>query len=268
MRIGMNIATSRDGTAIAYDKTGSGPAVILVAGALCARLSWSGPQLATLLAPHHTVINYDRRGRGDSGDTKPYSVDREIEDIDALLDRAGGSAYLYGHSSGAALALEAALALGGDRVGKLAMYEPAYNDAADARQAWSQYTKQLQEYLSADRRGDAVALFMRSTGVPDSEIDGVRRAPTWPALEALAPTLAYDHAYILGRDASVPAALAAQVTVPALLMSGGASYPFMHDTARTLGQAIPGAELRTLEGQTHAADVEVLAKVLLEFFSR
>jgi pimeloyl-ACP methyl ester carboxylesterase len=266
--IGMNVATSRDGTAIAYDKTGSGPAVILVAGALCARLSWSGPKLATLLAPHFTVINYDRRGRGDSGDTKPYSVDREIEDIDAVLDRAGGSAYLYGHSSGAVLGMEAALSLGGDRVGKLAMYEPACNDAADARQAWSRYTEQLQEYLSGDRRGDAVALFMRSTGVPNSEIDGLRRAPAWPALEALAPTLAYDHVHILGRDASVPTARAAQVTVPALVMSGGASYPFMHDTARTLSRAMPSAELRTLEGQTHAPDVEVLAEVLVEFFSR
>jgi pimeloyl-ACP methyl ester carboxylesterase len=264
----MNTATSRDGTMIAYDKTGSGPVVILVAGALCARLSWSGPKLAKLLALHHTVINYDRRGRGDSGDTRPYAVDREIEDIDALLDRAGGSAYLYGHSSGASLALEAAVALGGDKVGKLAMYEPAYNDAPDARRAWSEYTRRLQEYLSADRRGDAVALFMMSTGVPDSEIAGMRRAPMWPAMEALAPTLAYDHAHILGRDGSSPTARAAQVTVPALVMNGGASYPFMHDTARTLSQAMPGAELRTLEGQTHAVDVEVLARVLVEFFSR
>src|SRR5579862_7568357 len=104
----MQVVASKDGTHIAYDKQGEGPAVILVAGALCARLSWSGPQLSQLLAPHFTVFNYDRRGRGDSGDTKPYAVEREIEDIEALIDDAGGVAFLYGHSSGAALALEAA----------------------------------------------------------------------------------------------------------------------------------------------------------------
>src|SRR5438477_7803064 len=123
----MHEVTSKDGTHIAYDTQGEGPAVILVAGALCARLSWSGPQLAKLLAPHFTVYNYDRRGRGDSGDTRPYAVAREIEDIEALIDEAGGSACLYGHSSGAALAMEAALSLG-NKVKKLAMYEAPYND--------------------------------------------------------------------------------------------------------------------------------------------
>src|SRR6266567_1560887 len=123
----MNTVTSKDGTKIAYDKQDEGPAVILVYGALCYRSTGSLPELVTLLAPHFTVYNYDRRGRGDSGDTKPYAVEREVEDIEALIDEAGGVACLYGHSSGAALALEAALQLGGN-VKKLAMYEAPYND--------------------------------------------------------------------------------------------------------------------------------------------
>src|SRR5207237_8644101 len=140
MDIVQKTVTSKDGTNIAYDKHGEGPAVILVAGALCARLSWSGPQLSKLLAPHFTVYNYDRRGRGDSGDTKPYAVEREIEDIEALIDEAGGYAFLYGHSSGGCLALEAAVKLS-DKVKTLAMYEVPHKDAATAQQAWGTYCK-------------------------------------------------------------------------------------------------------------------------------
>src|SRR5438067_2998817 len=145
----MKTVQSADGTTLAFDQLGKGPALILVGGALCARLSWSGPQLSKLLAPHFTVYNYDRRGRGDSGDTKPYAVAREVEDIEALIDEAGGSASLYGHSSGAALALEAALRLG-KKVKKLAMYEAPYNDDAEAQRAWKEYIKQLTEALAAE----------------------------------------------------------------------------------------------------------------------
>src|SRR6266496_4864538 len=172
----MQVVTSKDGTTIAYDKQGEGPAVILVAGALCTRLGWSGPHLSNLLARSFTVYNYDRRGRGDSGDTKPYAVAREIEDIEALIDEAGGSASLYGHSSGAALALEAALRLG-KKVKKLAMYEAPYNDDAEAQRAWKEYIKHLTEALAADRRGDAVALFMQYVGTPADQIEAMRHAP-------------------------------------------------------------------------------------------
>jgi pimeloyl-ACP methyl ester carboxylesterase len=262
----MNVVTSKDGTKIAYDKQGEGPTVILVAGALCARLSWSGPGLAKLLAPNFTVYNYDRRGRGDSGDTKPYAVEREIEDIEALIDEADGAAYLYGHSSGGSLLLEAAIELG-SKVKKLAIYEAPYNDDPKAQQAWEHYIKQLTEDLATDRRGDAVALFMKYVGVPSEQIEGMRQAPMWPALEAIAPTLAYDHAAILGEDASVPTERAAIVTVPTLVMNGGASPPFMYDTAKALSKAIPNAQLRTLEGQTHDVALEALAPVLVDFFT-
>ncbi|MGI8856115.1 MAG: alpha/beta fold hydrolase [Thermomicrobiales bacterium] len=257
--------TAKDGTIIAYDRQGEGPAAILIAGALCARLSWAGPALAQLLAPHCTVYNYDRRGRGDSGDTAPYAVEREIEDLDALIDEAGGSAYLFGHSSGAALALEAAITLG-DKVKKLAMYDAPYNDDPTAQRAWREYNRRLTELLAADRRGDAVALFMQYVGTPTDEIAAMRHAPFWPALEAIAPTLAYDHTALLGEGGSVPTKRAAGVRVPALVLTGGESYPFMHDTARTLSQAMPQAQIRTLEGQAHNVNVEVLAPVLVAFF--
>lgn len=257
--------TSRDETTIAYDSVGHGPAVILVAGAMCSRSFWSGPELAQFLAPRFTVYNYDRRGRGESGDTQPYAVAREIEDIEALIDAARGSACLYGHSSGAALALEATVRLG-SKVTKLALYEAPYNDDPAAREAWKEYLQHLSEALAADRRGDAVALFMRYAGMPANQIEGMRQTPTWQMFEGIAPTLAYDHAAILGEAAAVPLDLAAHVPVPTLVMSGGASYPFMYDTARALGTAIPNVQVRSLEGQTHAVKSSVLAPVLVEFF--
>lgn len=262
----MDIVSSADATKIAYDRQGEGPALILVDGAMQARSSGSKPELARLLAAHFTVYCYDRRGRGDSGDTQPYAVGREIEDLAALIDAAGGTACLYGHSSGASLAMESAVALGA-QVSKLAMYELPYNDDPAARRAWGQYIGQLTEALAADRRGDAVALFMAYTGMPADQIEGLRKAPFWPGMEAVAPTLGYDHTAILGTDASVRAQRAAQVGVPTLVMYGDASFPFMRDTARTLARAIPHAELRTMPGQSHNVSPEILSPVLVEFFA-
>src|SRR5713226_1627348 len=237
----------------------------LAYGALCYRSFGSLPELVKLLTPHFTVYNYERRGRGESGDTRPYAVEREVEDIEALIDEAGGAAYLYGHSSGAALALEAAIKLGG-KVKKLAMYEAPYNDDAEAQRAWKEYIKQLTELLAADRRGDAVALFMQLVETPTDQIEAMRHAPIWPMFEAIAPTLAYDHTAILGEDGSVPIERAASVSVPTLVMNGGASYAFMYETARALSQAMPHAQLRTLEGQDHGPADDVLAPALQEFF--
>lgn len=260
----MDTVTSKDGTLIAYDRQGDGPAVILVYGALCYRSFGSLPDLVTLLAPRFTVYNYDRRGRGESGDTPPYAVKREVEDIEALVDRAGGRACLYGHSSGAALALETAIELGG-KVTKLALYDAPYDDDDDdAKRAWKDYTDQLTTLLAAQRRSDAVALFMTVTGMPVDQIEAMRQAPLWPVFEALAPTLAYDCA-TLGEDGSVPAQRIARVIVPTLVMNGGAS--FMYDTARAIATAMPQAQLRTLEGQRHDVDPKVLAPALVEFFT-
>jgi pimeloyl-ACP methyl ester carboxylesterase len=262
----MDAVTSRDGTTIAYDKQGEGSALIVVDGALSVHSSGGKSELAKLLAPHFTVYGYDRRGRGGSGDTLPYAVDREIEDIEALIDHAGGSAFLYGHSSGASLGMLAAVNLGG-KVGKLAMYEAPYNDDPEAQRTWAQYLAGLSEALADGRRGDAVALFMRYVGTPAEQVDGMRAAPFWPGMEAIAPTLAYDHAQIQGPANSVPADVAARVSVPARVMSGDAGIPFMPVTARALTQAMPQGELRILEGQTHEVSPVVLAPVLAEFFA-
>jgi pimeloyl-ACP methyl ester carboxylesterase len=263
----METVSSNDGTKIAYDEQGQGPALILVNGAMNTRSSGSSPELASLLTRHLTVYSFDRRGRGESGDTLPYAVAREIEDVEALISVAGGTASLYGHSSGASLALEAAVALG-ERVKRLAMYEAPYNDDPEAKRAWREYIEQLTDALAGGRRGDAVALFMSYVRVPAAQIAGMRQAPFWSDLEALAPTLAYDHTCLLGSDAAIPVERAARIRASTLVMHGGASFAFMGETARTLSHAIPHAQLRTLEGQTHEVDPAVLAPALIDFFSQ
>jgi pimeloyl-ACP methyl ester carboxylesterase len=260
----MKKVTSNDGTAIAYDKRGEGAAVLLVDGALCYRSFGPMTHLAELLAPHFTVYNYDRRGRGDSGDNHPYALEREVEDIEALIKEAGGTIFVFGTSSGGALAMEAAIKLG-DKIKKLAMYEAPYDSEKAAGQAWKDYRKQLAELLAADRRGDAAALFMASVGTPADQIEGMRHAPVWATFESVAPTLAYDAA-TLGDDRSVPVKRAAKVSMPALVMNGTA-IPFMADTATALANAMPHAQHRTLEGQTHDVNLEVLAPALVEFFT-
>jgi pimeloyl-ACP methyl ester carboxylesterase len=263
----MRTVTSKDGTSIAYDLAGSGPALILVGGMFEQRaMDSETAQLAALplLAEHFSVVHYDRRGRGDSGDTQPYALAREIEDIEALIDANGGQAFMFGISSGAALAFEAALALGG-KLKKLAMYEAPYNDDDDARQAWRRFRRELAELLAQGRRGDAVALFIMLTGAPPDHIDAIRQVPMWPMWEAIAHTIVYDAA-ALGEDASVPRERAAGLAVPALVVDGGESYPFMHASATALAQAMPYGQHRTLEGQTHEVSAQVLAPVLVEFF--
>jgi pimeloyl-ACP methyl ester carboxylesterase len=260
----MGSVTSRDGTRIAYDRSGEGPPVILVYGALCPRAFGPMPPLAALLAERFSVFAYDRRGRGDSGDTPPYAVDREVDDLEALVDEAGGAAFLYGHSSGAALGFEAALKLTGKVTG-LAMYEAPYvvDDAVAAQRR--EYTRRLDELLAADRRGDAVELFMRLVGVPAEQVDEMRGSPTAHAMKAIAPTLAYDKR-IVGEDRLAPTTRAADVTVPTLVMNGGAAQAPMRDVALALARAIPGARYRELEGQTHSVSPQIIAPVLVEFF--
>ena len=264
----MKTVTSKDGTTIAFDQSGKGPALILVGGMFEQRaLDSETSRLATfpLLAKHFTVFHYDRRGRGDSTDTQPYALEREIEDIEALVNEAGGSAFLSGISSGAALAFEAAFALG-SKVNGLGMYEPPYNDDDTARQAWKKFGKQLKETLAEGRRGDAVGLFMMLLGMPADHLEGMRQHPMWPMLEAVAPTMAYDVAAV-GEDASIPTERAASLTARTLIMDGGATeFPFMHVTALALANAIPTAQHRTLDGQTHEVAAEALAPVLVEFF--
>jgi pimeloyl-ACP methyl ester carboxylesterase len=265
----MQTVTSKDGTTIAYDVSGAGPALILVGGMFEQRAMESDTsKLATfpLLTEHFTVYHYDRRGRGDSTDTLPYAVAREIEDIETLINEAGGSAFLSGISSGAALAFEATVVLGA-KVRKLAMYDPPYNDDDEAQQTWRQFRNDLDQAIAEERYGDAVGLFMMVTGMPAEHLDGMRELPFWTMLEAIAPTIAYDVTAI-GENATVPVEKAKGVTTPTLLLNGELSYPFMLMSGATLANALPNVEYRILAGQTHEVEPEAIAPVLVEFFTR
>ncbi|MEV4535747.1 alpha/beta fold hydrolase [Asanoa sp. NPDC049518] len=251
------MVTSRDGTTIAYERSGSGPPVILVDGAMCHRASGPMRGFAAVLSEHFTVYAYDRRGRGESGDTQPYAVEREIDDLRALVAEAGGSAHGFGISSGAALlVLAAAAGVGFER---LALYEPPYVADRDPS-----YSPRLAELLSAGRDGDAIALFMTSIGMPAELVAGMRTQPFWPVFEAVAPTLAYDNA-IMG-DHSVPLAAAGSVTAPTLVAAGGASPANLRAAAKAAAEALPDALHRELPGETHDASPAVLGPVLVEFF--
>jgi pimeloyl-ACP methyl ester carboxylesterase len=253
--------TSKDGTTIAFDRLGDGPPVILVCGGSTDRMA--NAPLAALLAPHVTVFNYDRRGRGDSGDTAPYGVEREIEDIDAVITAAGGSASLYGTSSGAALALEAAAS--GLPIAKLALWEPPFILDESARPPADQ-VERYNEMIAEGRRGDAVEYFMaKVAGLPPEFVAHARTQPFWAAQEALAHTLAYD-ATIMG-DGSLPSERAASVMAPTLVIAGGADFPWMRETAQALADALPDGQTRILEGQGHNVDPAVLAPELVEFFA-
>lgn len=257
--------TSKDGTTIVFDRTGEGPPLILVGGALNNRAS--GAPYAEPLAPSFTVYTYDRRGRGDSGDTQPYAVEREVEDLGALIAEAGGSALLFGHSSGAAIVLETAARIGG--IVKIALYEPPYNVDDTRAPVPDDYVAHLDELVAQDRRGDAVEYFMvRGVGMPQDAVTQMRGAPFWPALEAVAHTIAYD-----GRamgfdkpDRSLPVDRWKTITAPALVMDGDASPDWSRNAVQAVTDALPNAERRTLAGQTHDVDPAVLAPVLVEFF--
>ncbi len=258
----MDTVTSKDGTTIAYDRLGSGPAVILVSGGSVDRSS--NAALAEQLAPHFTVYNYDRRGRGPSGDTPPYAVEREVEDIDAVVEAAGGTAYLYGSSSGAALALEAARQLPG-RITKLAMWEPPYIPEGFPRPP-ADTAKIFADLVAQGKRGEAADFFMaKVVGLPPEFVEQAHNSPWWPAQEALAHTLAYD-ATIMG-DYTLPVERAKQVTIPTLVLDGGASFPFMAPTAQALAEVLPNGQRRTIEGQSHDISAEALAPVLTAFFN-
>jgi pimeloyl-ACP methyl ester carboxylesterase len=262
----MSKVRSNDGTTIAFDKLGEGPPVILVDGALAYREHFGGRPLAAALSNDFTVITYDRRGRGESTDTQPYAVEREIEDIEALINEVGGLAYLYGMSSGAVLALKAAAKLGIASVPKLALYEPPLDLPGDvqAKQAFAEFTRHMAELLAANKRGDAVAYFF-SDMLPPEMIEGMKQSPEWPLMEGVAHTLAYENA-LLG-DGSLPADDAKAAAMPALILDGSAGLDFMRVVADALARAMPQAQRKTLEGQTHEVSPEALAPILVEFFA-
>lgn len=258
----MEKVTSRDGTVIAYDKIGHGPVVILTLGALNTRKS--GIKLAKLLSTRFTVVTFDRRGRGNSTDSTTYKLQREVEDIAAIIGAVGEPVYLYGHSSGGALALEASLALR-KKIRKLAVYEVPYALDNSSRRAAAAYFKALKALLADGRHEDAVALFIRSVGVSDKQIQALKRMPMWKGLVRLAPTLAYD-SKVLGKGHALPTVRLSTVATPTLVMHGGAGAATMQDAAKGISEAIPRAKFMTLARQTHGVSPKVLAPVLEEYF--
>jgi pimeloyl-ACP methyl ester carboxylesterase len=261
----VNHVTSSDSTSIAFEQFGEGPPVILVGGATCDR-AMTRP-LAEELAGRFAVINYDRRGRGDSGDTQPHAVEREIEDLGALIAEAGGKASVYSHSSGVALALHAARVL---HITKLVLHEPPFapDHEEERRTSW-EYGENLKAILSEDGRGDAVALFMTTVGTPVEMVEGMRGEPWWAGMEAVAPTLAYDSEIMgdLSRGGTIPIESLGAVSAPTLVLCGAASPAWMTDVGGRISEGLPDGHLSVLEGQEHVVPPEVLAPVLAEFFT-
>ena len=262
----MNSVISRDGTRIAYDGLGGGPPVILVGGAFNTRTFGPNKGLAPLLAEHFTVVNYDRRGRGGSTDTAPYAVEREIEDLEALIEVSGGSAHVFGISSGAALALEAANS--GLAIEKLALYEAPFIVDDSRAPVPDDYLPRLEGMVAADRRSEAIRLFLRQgVGVPAVFVAMMRMMPAWSKLKAVAPTVIYDAILVSDyrRGESLPYDRWTSVTMPTLVAVGGKSPEWMRNAMRELADVLD-AEHRTLEGQTHIVKPEALAPVLVDFF--
>lgn len=279
----MRTVTSKDGTTIAFDQYGQGATVILVTGALGVRSPHPmSRQLAELISRNFTVIDYDRRGRGDSGNTLPYAVQREVEDIEALIDVAGGSAFLYGLSSGGVLALEAASKLP-NKVKKLAMYEPPFIIDDSRPPVPKDYVAQLNAAIAAGRPGAAVEIFMtKALLIPPEFVAQMRNAPMsqsfgddagmqppeWADMEKVAHTLPYD-GMVMGDTMSgkpLPPKKWFSNRAPTLVITGENSEAFFHEGARALASELPKVQHRILEGQDHAVSPEALAPVLTEFF--
>ncbi|WP_163510288.1 alpha/beta fold hydrolase [Fodinicola acaciae] len=253
----MEKVSSADGTVIAYERTGSGPALVLVTGAFCDRQS--SATLAEKLTGY-TVYRYDRRGRGDSGDTQPYATQREIEDLAAIVEAAGEPAYVFGHSSGAVLALEAAAY--GVPMRRLAVYEPPYTGGGEPAEPTA---ARLAELAATGHRDQAAEEFLRLTGMPAEVVGHIKTSPGWQPMLAIAHTLAYD--VRLCDDGLVHADRLSRISVPTLVMAGGNSAPWAEQAADAVAAAVPGARTRVVDGQDHGVADEVLVPLLEEFYT-
>ncbi len=260
---------SADGTVIGYTRCGGGDPVVLVDGALNDR-SFPGPnpKLAAVLASRFTVFTYDRRGRGESGDTLPYGVEREVEDLRAVIDAAGGSACVYGISSGGALALEAANRL--SSISRLAVYELPFVTDDSRTPIPDNFTRHLAGLADDERRAEALWYFFTvGVGLPRIMVSLMRLMPAWSKLKALAHTLPYDAQLIAGAGAGQPLPTDRwnNVTAPTLVMAGSKSPAWIRNAMRSLAEVLPDAELRTLERQTHIVKADAMAPVITESFS-
>ena len=259
----MDTVSSQDGTTIAFSRTGSGPALVLVVGAFCDRQTTRS--LTKVLASDFTAYEYDRRGRGASGDTAPYAVEREVEDLAAVAGAArtaGSAPFVFGHSSGAVLALEAAAR--GVPIARLVAYEPPYIVDESRSRPGTDLAERLAALVSAGRPGDAAKLFLtEAVQVPPEVVATMEGGPDWPAMTALAHTLCYD--VVACANNEMPSDRLAEIRVPTLVLGGSESPEWFHNTVRAVAATVPGAEHRFLDGQDHGAADDVLAPVLLEF---
>ena len=260
----MKTTKSKDGTTLAYDVYGSGPALVYITGASCFRSFMPIVQDAKAFASEFTVYNYDRRGRGDSGNTLPYSLEREVEDIEAMIDAAGGKAYLYGHSSGAVLALEAAMRLG-DKLQKVVMYDPSYVHDETEKAEYGRLSQRIYKLLEEGKNAEAMTGFLKGIGMPKVFVFLLRFMPGWKTMVALAPTLAYDIA--LTKDLP-PVERAPKVTVPTQIIVGQKSPVRIHGVADQLNKAIPGATFAILAGQDHMVSAKALLPILASFLKK
>jgi pimeloyl-ACP methyl ester carboxylesterase len=267
LAIAQNTVTSKDGTMIAYSQIGQGPALILVDGALCYRQFGPSQDLAAKLASHFTVITYDRRGRGESGDSQPYAVEREVEDLAALLEAVGGTAYVSGQSSGAGLVLEAANQLPG--ITKLALYEAPFVVDETGKPITQTLLADLKEAVAQNQRSKAVKLFMKQVGTPGFVRAVMPLFSMWPKMTSVAHTLPYDISIIIayGSGKPLPATLGSRIKAPILVMDGGKSPTWMRHAMQALAETLPDANYRTLAGQNHMVKAEALVPVLVEFFT-
>ena len=260
-------ATSKDGTRIAFERSGTGPLLVLVDGALCFREFGPGRQLAAELIDRFTVIVYDRRGRGESGDTQPYAAQREFEDLAAVIETAGGDAFVMGQSSGAGIAYRAAAA--GVPMRKLIGYEAPWVGLKPGKDgAPRDYQGELKALLARGENGKAVGYFMvKMVGGPFFLPAMMRLMPkAWKQLQATASTLPYD-AEVMGAQFTPPLDELATISVSTLVLCGGKSPKEMQAAEDAVAVAIPGAQHRTLPGQTHQVSPKALASVIAEFFS-
>jgi pimeloyl-ACP methyl ester carboxylesterase len=256
----MFTTTSDDGTTIACERSGDGPPVVLVTGAFGDRHTFGA--LAEQLSGRFTAVTYDRRGRGDSGDTPPYEVERELDDLEAVIQAVGGSAFVHGLSSGAVLSLRAAGS--GVHVERLSVMEPPYR-LEGARPLPQGFLATMAEMTSAGRRGEAVSYFMTAAvGLPEQAVAQARQSPGWAGMEAVSHTLLYDST-IVG-DGEVPSHLLGTISIPTLCIWSTGSPGWLREGAETVARTVPGARLRSLEGGFHDVAPEVLAPVLTEFF--
>jgi pimeloyl-ACP methyl ester carboxylesterase len=253
--------TSADGTTIALERDGTAgdlPALVIVTGAFNDRCSSVG--LADVLRGRFTAYRFDRRGRGDSGDTPPWAVAREVEDLAAVLAVTGETPYVYGHSSGAALALEAAAA--GVAMRRLLVYEPPYTGGLGAR---ASDAEKLEALIAEGRLDDAAIAFLRGTGAPQGAIERVRASAAWPGMVALAPTLAYDVRLV--NDGTVPTQRYSAIAIPVLAVAGGLSPDWARQAAEEVAAAVSEGEARLVEGQNHQIALAALLPLLDEFFA-